>query len=211
MAKDKKKVTKKDKNKVEKVETADKELEVVEGEKVSKPDKKKKNKKVKNSSISNSAFDSEITHIVTLVGIILLIFCVFYWITVLITNKDKAQDNKEEAPTEASISYDRIVLGRSFSMSDSSYYVLYYDMKDDDISSTYSSLVSTYRGKSDTQPLYVVNMGDALNSQAVADSSNKSATNASELKINGPTLIKFTEGKIETYIEGEEAITSALK
>lgn len=208
MANKKKKVTKKDK---EMVEVVDADVETVKSEKVTKTDKKKKEKKVKKSSTSDSGFDSEITRIVTLVGVILLIFCVFYWITVLITNKDKAKDNENDTPTEASISYDRIVLGRSFSMSDSSYYVLFYDMKDEDVSSTYASLVSTYRGKSDVIPLYVVNMGDALNSSAVADSSNMNATNASELKINGPTLIKFSEGKIETYTEGEDAITSALK
>ncbi len=196
------------KNKIE--ENID--LEVVEGEKV-KEDKniKKNNKKVERvrEYREPSAFESELMHVVMVAGIIIVIFCVFYWITFFITNKDNKKED-EGNTNEVSVSYENIVLGRSFSMGDGEYYVLYYDKNNEEISSTYSSLVSGYGAGVDSVPLYVVNMGDALNSFAVSDSGNNAAKDASELKINGPTLIKFNGGAISEYIEGEEGITSKL-
>ena len=52
-------------------------------------------------------------------------------------------------------------------------------------------------------------MSSALNkSHATSGESNHNPTNASELSINGPTLIVFSNHTIEDYLEGEEAITN---
>ena len=37
------------------------------------------------------------------------------------------------------------------------------------------------------------------------------AKDASEMKISGPTLIKFNNNKIDDYIEGKDEITDYLK
>lgn len=179
--------------------------------KVEKDNKKelKSNKKVE----KKDSFNADIQHVIIVVCSIIIIFCAFYWVTYFIVNKDKDSDDDTNVDeTEVSISYDRIILGRSFSMGSGDYLVLYYDLTDDEISSTYSSLASTYRSKTDEGliPLYVVNMGDALNKAYASDTANYEASDASELKINGPTLIKFGENRIIEYIEGEEAINNYL-
>ena len=54
-------------------------------------------------------------------------------------------------------------------------------------------------------------MSNALNSAFLNDESNKDATKASELKISGPTLIKFVDGKISRYVEDMDDIETRLK
>lgn len=183
-------------------------------QKIEKKDKKKK-KEVKENITSkkdnkSDSFNSEVTKVVTVTGVILIIFCVFYFITYFITGSNNKKSDSDNGTTIASISYDNIILGRSFSMSDEEYYVLYYDTTDSDLSSVYSTLTSTYKAKTDVIPLYIVNMGDAINKAYIGDEANYSATNASELVINGPTLIRYSNGAIIEYSEGEEAINNYL-
>ena len=106
------------------------------------------------------------------------------------------------------IKFDEILIGRSFSLSDDTYYVLYYEFEDEEISSDLSSLAYNYRSSSKEISLYTVNMSDAFNSSFLSDESNKDATKASELKISGPTLIKFVDGKISRYVEDMNDIES---
>ena len=48
-------------------------------------------------------------------------------------------------------------------------------------------------------------------SSFTSDEANHDAKDASEMKISGPTLIKFNNNKIDDYIEGKEEITEYLK
>lgn len=175
----------------------------------------KKNNSIKNKniidkkSINDDSFNSEVMRVVIVASVIIVIFCVFYFITWAITGGNKTDKNNDET-TVTSISYDNIILGRSFSMGDGEYLVLYYDKSNSDIASTYSSLASSYRAIETALDLYVVNMGDAINKGNVSDEAKYDATNASELAINGPTLIRFSGGAIVEYLEGEEAITNYL-
>lgn len=177
-------------------------------EKIKKTDIKNKREKSKIVN-NNDTFNSEVYRVVIVAGIIIVIFCVFYWITWLVTGGNKAKDDSSDSVV-TNISYDNIILGRSFSMTSGEYLVLYYDKTDSSIASTYSSLVSTYKNSSSALELYVVNMGDAINKRNASDTANYEAKEASELAINGPTLIKFSGGLIADYIEGEEAITNYL-
>ena len=54
-------------------------------------------------------------------------------------------------------------------------------------------------------------MSKGGNSKFASEKSNKKAKNASELKINGKTLIKIYNGKIKDYIEGSSNIEKYLK
>ena len=60
-------------------------------------------------------------------------------------------------------------------------------------------------------PLYKVDMSKSENSKFASTTSNKKANNANELKINGKTLIKISNGKIKDYIEGSKNIEEYLK
>ena len=177
---------------------------------------KKKNKTKKEiTRVNNKIYGILLNYFYSVVGIICFL-CFFYLLTLYITTKnseDTTSDNSNDnSNAEASISYDDIMVGRSFSMSDGEYLVLYYDKADDDISSTYSGLVSTYSQKDGHLKLYTVNMGNSFNSAyTTGGESNKTPATISDLKINGPTLIKISNNTAVEYIEGEEAITNYLQ
>ncbi len=174
---------------------------------------KKKNKKEVIKESNN--FDSSISGKVYAVVGILCFLAFFYLLTLYITTKNSSDSSSTEdnnANTEATISYEDIMVGKSFSMQDDDYLVLYFDKTDTDIASTYSSLVSTYKQKSGALNIYTVNMGNSFNSSyATEEDSNKTPGTVSDLKINGPTLIKISSKTAVEYIEGEEAISNYLQ
>lgn len=198
----------KKKNNNKKVEEKEFDKEIKENDKSNKKNNKEVN--IKKNEKKNDSYNLEVTKVVTVTGVILIIFCVFYFVTYLVTRSNTEKDDSDNGTNVATISYDNIILGRSFSMSDSEYYVLYYDTTDSDLISIYSSLASGYKGKEGALPLYIVNMGDALNKAYAGEAANYGATNASELVINGPTLIKYSNGAILEYAEGEETIRNYL-
>lgn len=136
----------------------------------------------------------------------------FYLLTLHITNKNSPTNNvSDDTSSDVSISYDEIILGRSLSIDDSEYLVICYDKSNDEISSIYSSLVSTYKSKEDHLNIYTVDMSSSFNkSYVTSDESNKSPSDVSDMLINGPTLMKVSEKKVVDYIEGENDITDYL-
>lgn len=159
---------------------------------------------------SVGGFDGDIKGKIITVICILLFFGAFYLLTLYITNKnsDKTDDNEEKV---VNISYDTIMLGRSLSMSNGEYLVIYYDKSNEDINSTYSSLVSTYKTKDEHLTIYTVDMSNGFNKKYVTDGeSNKNPESVDAMSINGPTLIKVNENKVVEYIEGQDAISSYL-
>lgn len=156
----------------------------------------------------SSSFDGDYKKVVITTIVVLAVLVVFYFITAAILNKDNT--STKDNNTETEIQYEEILVGTSFSMRDTEYLVVYYDMTDDSINTNISSAISTYKS-SNKLAIYYVNMHDALNKQFVSDKSNSKATKASELAINGPTLIKFSKNKIVDYVEGSEKIVNYLK
>ena len=139
-------------------------------------------------------------------------FLAFYLLTIYIVNKDSTTNNKtSDKETEANISYDKILLGRSFLMDEESYYVIYYDSSDEDISTIYDDVVANYRLKEEGLPIYYVDMGDSLNkSHITTEQTNKNPTSVDNLYINGPTLIQFKGGNVVIYVEDEAEIKNIL-
>lgn len=176
---------------------------------------KRKDKNRKEKFRGNGKIDSDILKKFYAVLGIICFLCFFYLLTIYITtkNSEETSSNDEDSKnTEATISYEDIMVGRSFSMSDGEYLVLYYDKSDTDISSTYSNLVNTYSHAPNHLNIYTVDMGSSFNSSyATVGESNKTPGTVSDLKINGPTLIKVSNKIAVEYIEGEEAITNYLQ
>lgn len=192
-------------------------VDLKEGKVVSKNETRKLNKELKKERrkmASRVPMDPEVKGKIILVCIIIIIFCAFYFLTLFITKdntKSKSSSNNSSSKsTSSNISYDEILLGRSFSMGDGEYLVIYYDESNEDISSEISSLISTYKNKESHLTIYSVNMNSPFNSKYVSDESNHNPNNASEMKINGPTLVKFNNNKVEDYIEGFEDISNYL-
>ena len=138
---------------------------------------------------------------------------IFYFLTLYLTSRDKEETNTSDDTDTTEVRENMgsdIILGRSLSMSDIEYYVLFYDMKDDDISSKYDEIVSNYRNVG-LFPLYTVDMSSAFSKSYVTDGEpNRNPESESELLINGPTAIHVVDGKVTEYIEGEEEINQAL-
>lgn len=175
--------------------------------------KKRKNKnKIK---FDGGDFNSpEIKKVIITTSVVLIVLACFYFLTVAIVNKDSdtSSNNADTSSdtSEVEIQNDEILLGSSFSINDDQYLVVYYDTTDDDLSSL-TSTISTYRSSSKEVNLYTVDMGDGLNKGFVGETSNKKATKASELSISGPTIIKFSDNKISTYIEGTDEVIKYLE
>lgn len=171
-----------------------------------------KNEKSKINNI-NSEFDFNIKRYAFVVFGVVIFICAFYFLTVYITSKNKTDSSSSttEDSTTETISYTDIMVGRSFSISDGDYYVIYYDKSNEDISSECSSIVSTYNSKEEKIDIYTVDMSNGLNKKYSGDESNTNPSNASEIVINGPTLIKFSGGSVEEYIEGIDDIKSNLQ
>lgn len=177
--------------------------------------RKTRRKQSKNKKIEEIEIKSTSTDILNKVIISLTIICIlglFYLLTVYITNKHTEKDSSEEKETtETAIDYEKILVGNSFSMSDTEYLVVYYDTSDADVSKVYRDLVSNYKAKEEHLPIYYVDMNNSLNKKyATTEESNKNPTKASELLINGPTLIRVANNALVEYVEGEEAITNYL-
>lgn len=171
---------------------------------------RRKNESKKIDSVGS--FDADLWGKVFVAIAVIVFLLLFYLLTLYITNKNSEDETKDDTEkTEVTISYDNIPLGRSFSMSDDDYYVIYYDVDDEDTADTYKDLISTYNGKEEHLKIYTVNMGNGVNKkQATTEESNKNPQNASELTINGPTLIKYSGHAVSEYYEGKDSITEQL-
>lgn len=182
-------------------------------------EKSKKNKTAvvsKRSKVSTSnSFDSDIWNKMIIVCVIIIFLALFYLLTLYITSKNSSDSTSGKSTTnvsdDASISYDEILVGRSFSIDSGEYLVIYYDKSDDNISSDYSELVSNYSAKDDHLNIYTVDMSNGLNKKYASDDSNDEPTKASELAISGPTLIRFTDGEVAEYLEGLDDISDYLQ
>lgn len=154
--------------------------------------KKKKN----DSKIINrrDSYNDHIKNVFLLVIVILVILVVFYFLTVVILNK-----KSNSITSNASIQYTKILAGESFHQKEDCYLVFFYDMSSSD-ASNYASLVSSYREKEKHLTVYTVDLHEGLNKKYLSDSENRSATKESELKINGPTIIRFENGQIQDYV-----------
>lgn len=171
--------------------------------------KSKKGKKVEKKVNTVDSFDQELWNKLIIIAFVLLFFAFFYLLAFYVTDKNKTKDDTTDT-VESTFNYESIVIGRSFDLKDEDYVVLYYDSSNEDISSIYSGLMSTYKNKDGHYPIYYVDMSNGINKTKASETSNRNATNVDELAISGPTLIHFSNGSIINYYEGEEEITSFL-
>ena len=173
--------------------------------------KSKKNIKVDNKKIENGgSFDVDFFKVLYLVLGVICVFCTFYVITVFVVVKDVKEAEKN---TNVAISTDNIIVGRSLSMPEDKYYVLYYDAKDETVSEEYSSTITNYiySTSEDHVKLYTVDMSDALNKKYVSDESKPMPEKVSDIAIKGTTLMVIEKGKVVEYTEDKTRIEELLK
>lgn len=140
-----------------------------------------------------------------LFGVIIVVVLLYF-----VTSKTLSNNQTSSESTTQSISYDTINVGNIFNRPYEEYYVLAYFFEDDD-AYDYTSAVTTYTSESTSLKLYSLDLTAKVNNSHVGDKSNKSASDASEIMFNGPTLIKIKDGKIDKYYDTKESILEALK
>ena len=174
-----------------------------------KEDKKKNIKDDKKKIEEVGSFNVDLIHIVYVILGVISIFCIFYLITFFVVVKEV--DNTKY--DDVSISVDNILAGRSLSMSEEKYYVLYYETKDEETNEKYSSIVSSYiySTSEDKVKLYTVDMSDAFNKKYVSEESNTKPTKESDIAIKGTTLVIVENGEVVDYIEDANRIEELLK
>lgn len=167
-----------------------------------KVNKKSVDKKIDTMETSTSR---EIIKVLRVLFAVVVVLSAFYLLTVWIVGSDKKEEKQE-----TTIQYDEILAGSSFGMRDDEYVVVYYDFTDTELTEITSEIYSySYTG---VYRLYTVDMNNGFNKPyATEEKANKSPKSVDELAINGPTLIKFKEGKVEKYVQGTEDIVKYLK
>lgn len=149
----------------------------------------------KEYNYGNNKFDLEAKKIIIVAIIVLVVLGLFYLLTLALVNKKPTINTKGSDDT--TIQYTEILAGNSFSQKNDSYLVIFYDSSSED--NDINSVISSYNGE---LPLYKVDLADSLNKSVYSENeSNPNATQASELKVTNPTLIKITNSSIEEYIE----------
>ena len=166
--------------------------------------------KEKNKIDNVGSFDTDISKVIYIIIGVVCVFCVFYLITLFVLDKDTETPKSDE---EISISLDSTIVGRSLSMPEKYYYVLYYDAKDEEVNENYSSIISNYiySTAEDKVKLYTVDMSEGLNKQYVAEESKPMPEKSTDIAIKGTTLMVIENGKVVYYIEDENRIKELLK
>jgi len=144
--------------------------------------------------------NDEMVKLIRIFLIIVVVFMLFYALTVTISNK-KNKPNIENNNAD-SIQYAEILLGTIFNKKENSYYVL-AEFKDEE--KNYSSYINEYNKKEDALNIYYVDMNDAMNSKYINDEENIT-NDISNLKISKTTLFKIENGQIVEHYSGNEKI-----
>ena len=157
----------------------------------------------KNINKKNYQDDNEISKLIKLVVVVTVVFLVFYLITYLV-NREKTESETEN--NTATIQYDEILIGNLLEQPNDEYYVMIYDI-DDYQSIVYETYLNLYSNKDDALRYYTATLNNPLNKNFVSDKSNFEIKKITDLKINGSSLIKIKNKKIEKYYVGEDIIS----
>jgi hypothetical protein len=167
---------------------------------------RKQRRKSKDKTIYNIENEENTRKILITVGIVIFVLGLFYLITILVNNSKMGLNTKEPEKEVATIQYVEILAEDTFSMKPDEYYVLFYDF-DGPSASLYDYIFGQYKSVKG-QYIYKVDLGNGFNNNILSDKTNKSAQNASDLKVKDATLIKISNGENVKYIEGDFQLIS---
>lgn len=102
----------------------------------------------------------------------------------------------------------KILCGQVLNRTESEYFVLAYEMSEDE-ASLYESLLERYNNSSKKIPLHKLDLGNSRNNICKSDSLNIS-NDITKLKLSVPSLIKVKDGKITESYSDYEKIKNTL-
>lgn len=174
---------------------------------------KKKESKIKrdlNKKNDDMGLEIDVFKFIYIVLGVICVFCLFYLFTLFVLNKDTKVKNDD---VETVISLDTTIVGRSLSMPEDNYYVIFYDPKNEEVNEKFSQIIRnyTYSTDDDHTKLYSVDMSSSFNKKYVGEKSNVNPSKVSDISIKGTTLMVVKKGKVVEYIEDETKIEELLK
>lgn len=160
------------------------------------------------NSINLNEDQREIVRFLIIVGVIVILAFVFYFISLKI--KEKNVYHYDEI-SEGTINYDKVNIGTMLNKKDKEYYVALYKSDADNVL-IYFSLLSIYAGKEKALKIYYCDMSSPLNKEYYVenDKTNPNAKTIDELKVGDFTLLKIKNGKINKYLENLDKVKEEL-
>lgn len=151
--------------------------------------------------------------LIKIVILLVVIFCAFYCITILLIDNRKAEDNDKSVSV---IDSSKIILNQLLNRNEKEYYVIatkaskyessYITTNYIDI---YDSYINKYKQKENSLTFYYVDLDSALNKHYIGENLNIT-DNISQLKITDEILFKIKDGSIEKYYLGKDKIIDKL-
>ena len=147
--------------------------------------------------------------VVKLIGAIVLILLVLYYILAVfvtkeidVSNKNNSTSNNSESTSNVS---NKILASAIFNQKEEDYYVYFYDFTDED-----ESVANAISNRSDLK-IYRVDTSSSLNSKYVTEDANSINVDSIEtLKVKNPTLIHVEADKVTAYHQGSTSILGFL-
>ena len=156
---------------------------------------------------SYSSDSDEMTRMIKVFVFVLLAFGAFYFIFAIARGEISFGGKKEK---EVEIQNIEILGGETFNRTDSEYYVLFFDFKEDKIGK-YEHLYNMYVNKSGLKNLYLVDLSKKFNSNYLAEDASKVVVKSiDELKVIDGTLVKINVGNVTTYKTDYEEMKTLL-
>ena len=140
---------------------------------------------------------------------VVLVLVTFYVITIYATG-NKVFKSKDDSKVE--FQYSEILSGRSFDMG-GNYFVIYYDKTDteNEETSQLNSLSSNFKNNSSGAAIYTCDLGNVFNKPyTTTEEPNTEPYGAEDMLINGPTIVRFSKGKVEEYVYGYDNVVNYI-
>ena len=141
---------------------------------------------------------------VKVLGGIVLVLVAFYFVFAIYNGEIKFGDDEESVPAE--IQNVEILAGSTFLRDNNEYYVLMFDFNGNN--SIYaSSIYSMYSQKTGGHKMYLVDLGNMINSSYVTEKvEDVNVSSIESMKVVDVSLIKVKAGKAEFIKAGKDAI-----
>lgn len=150
--------------------------------------------------------ENQLKSFIIIIGIMLITFVSFYYLTVWIKYEKKRYTPVEE---NVEIKYDKILLGNMLDYK-GEYFVLAVDGNDEEYVSRISTELGIDIGKILDKTYYTASMNDKMNSNYVGEQSNLMVSSVKDLKVSKTTLFHVNNKKIVKAYEGNDAIFEYL-
>lgn len=123
---------------------------------------------------------------------------------------DKRNNNLNEEITTGEISYDIATVGTLLNRPYKEYFVMVYNSEETD-AVYYSSLITKYQSKKDSNKIYFCDLSNELNKKYYSENNNLDVSDINEIRFGKITLLKIKKGKIDKFYDSVESIKAALQ